>query len=221
MPQNLKGHLALISLWLLAAASPFDGAAATQEGTSLVSPLARRLQLAPPQQLALDTLKLGTAPKIEKLDIPKQDLPKQPGPSSQTSKPPAKLDNADKASISSNANVVVFNDPKFGELKITPGAKAAYLQLPESVRAKLTDPQGGKAVSETALRALVQRVKLGRGEQKSLANTLGNGLGVRGTDATNAAAVHRLAVQNCVNNGNTWATDAYGNEGCVGSLGIW
>jgi hypothetical protein len=145
MPQNLKGHLALISLGLLAAASPFDGAAATQEGTSLVSPLARRLQLAPPQQLALDTLKLGTAPKIEKLDIPKQDLPKQPGPSSQTSKPPAKLDNADKASISSNANVVVFNDPKFGELKITPGAKAAYLQLPESVRAKLTDPQGGFA----------------------------------------------------------------------------
>src|SRR5437867_4360167 len=107
MSQISKGHLALISLGLLATASPFEGAAATQESTPGVSPAARWLQLAPPQRLAqrLDTSKLSTSPKFEKLDVPTK--------SKSNLTPP----NPNKIDQTTNVKLVAVSDPKFGELK--------------------------------------------------------------------------------------------------------
>ena len=165
MSRKLNGHLAVISLGLLAAAAPFDRAAATQDGPPTVSPAARWLQL------AIDTTpKTTPAPKVKKLDLPKPALPKQrtgaapAGPSEKT-KPPKKTDltppdpNKKPVDQTTNVKLVTVQDPKFGPVKVTPAAKAAYLALPPSARAQLSDPKGGALVSEGALQKLAAHYK--------------------------------------------------------------
>jgi len=165
MSRKLNGHLAVISLGLLAATAPFDRAAATQDGPPTVSPAARWLQL------AIDTTpKTTPAPKVKKLDLPKPDLPKQrtgaapAGPSEKT-KPPKKTDltppdpNKKPVDQTTNVKLVTVQDPKFGPVKVTPAAKAAYLALPPSARAQLSDPKGGALVSEGALQKLAAHYK--------------------------------------------------------------
>ncbi|MEA3021174.1 MAG: hypothetical protein QOK01_26 [Alphaproteobacteria bacterium] len=51
MSRILNGHLTLASLGLLAAAAPFDRAAATPGDAPAISPAARWLQFVPPQRL--------------------------------------------------------------------------------------------------------------------------------------------------------------------------
>jgi hypothetical protein len=154
MSRILNGHLALASLGLLAAAAPFDRAAATPGDAPAISPAARWLQFAPPQRLAqklektdkLDTRKL--APKIEKLDAPTR------GSSTKSNlTPPGPKDSVNPRTM----KLVVVQDPKFGALNVSPGAKAAYLSLSPSVRAQLSDPKGGAMVSEAALKQLASR----------------------------------------------------------------
>jgi len=165
MSRKLNGHLAVISLGLLAATAPFDRAAATQDGPPTVSPAARWLQL------AIDTTpKTTPAPKVKKLDLPKPALPKQrtgaapAGPSEKT-KPPKKTDltppdpNKKPVDQTTNVKLVTVQDPKFGPVKVTPAAKAAYLALPPSARAQLSDPKGGALVSEGALQKLAAHYK--------------------------------------------------------------
>jgi len=165
MSRKLNGHLAVISLGLLAATAPFDRAAATQDGPPTVSPAARWLQL------AIDTTpKTTPAPKVKKLDLPKPALPKQrtgaapAGPSEKT-KPPKKTDltppdpNKKPVDQTTNVKLVTVQDPKFGRVKVTPAAKAAYLALPPSARAQLSDPKGGALVSEGALQKLAAHYK--------------------------------------------------------------
>jgi hypothetical protein len=151
MSRILNGHLALASLGLLAAAAPFDRAAATPGDAPAISPAARWLQFAPPQRLAqtlekTDTRKL--APKIEKTDTPTR------GSSTKSNlTPPGPKDPVNPGAM----KLVVVQDPKFGALNVTPGAKAAYLSLSPSVRAQLSDPKGGAMVSEAALKQLASR----------------------------------------------------------------
>jgi len=165
MSRKLNGHLAVISLGLLAATAPFDRAAATQDGPPTVSPAARWLQL------AIDTTpKTTPAPKVKKLDLPKPALPKQrtgaapAGPSEKT-KPPKKTDltppdpNKKPVDQTTNVKLVTVQYPKFGPVKVTPAAKAAYLALPPSARAQLSDPKGGALVSEGALQKLAAHYK--------------------------------------------------------------
>jgi len=165
MSRKLNGHLAVISLGLLAATAPFDRAAATQDGPPTVSPAARWLQL------AIDTTpKTTPAPKVKKLDLPKPALPKQrtgaapAGPSEKT-KPTKNTDltppdpNKKPVDQTTNVKLVTVQDPKFGPVKVTPAAKAAYLALPPSARAQLSDPKGGALVSEGALQKLAAHYK--------------------------------------------------------------
>jgi hypothetical protein len=150
MSRKLNGHLAVISLGLLAATAPFDGAAATQDGPPTVSPAARWLQL------AIDTTpKTTPPPKTKRIDLPSQTLPKQgapAGPSKSNLTPP----DPNKKPVDQNtAKLVPVQDPKFGPLKVTPEAKAAYLALPPAARAQLSNPPGGGAqVSAAALQQL-------------------------------------------------------------------
>jgi hypothetical protein len=164
MSRKLNGHLAVVGLGLLAATAPFDRAAATQDGPPTVSPAARWLQL------AIDTTPKNTpAPKVKKLDLPKRDLPKQrqggapAGPSEKT-KPSKKTDltppdPSKKPVDQTNVKLVPVQDPKFGPLKVTPEAKAAYLALPASARAQLSDPKGGAQVSAAALQQLAVHLR--------------------------------------------------------------
>jgi hypothetical protein len=152
MSHFFKGHLTLVSLGLLAATSSAPAAAVTQADVRSVSPTAHRLQL------ALESLKLSTMPKMEKLNLPHGDLPKQPqggapaGPSKKLTPPsPNQLS---QKTLNPKTNFVAFNDPKYGLLQVTPEARAAYLSLPPSVRTQLTDPKGGALVSAAALQKL-------------------------------------------------------------------
>jgi hypothetical protein len=186
MSQNLKGHLALISVGLLAATSPSEGATATQEGAPTISPAARWLQLAPPQRLALDTLKLGTGPKIEKLDIPA----KLPNPSTETNKQPKSnltppSPNDKQIDQTTNVKLVAVHDVNFGDLKVTPEARAAYLSLPPSIRAQLSDPKGGAQVSTAALQKLAVHF--------------------RGFKPPSPGQMQQQAQQTCQNNGGVWS----------------
>jgi len=165
MSRKLNGHLAVVGLGLLATTAPFDRAAATQDGPPTVSPAARWLQL------AIDTTPTtAPAPKVKKLDLPKPDLPKQrtgaapAGPSEKTN-PPKKTDltppdpNQKPVDQTTNVKLVAVTDPKFGSLKVTPAAKAAYLALPPAARSHLLDPKGGAQVSEGALQQLVAQYR--------------------------------------------------------------
>ena len=158
MSRKFNGHLALISLGLLAATAPVEAGVTTQDAVPAISPAARWLQL------AIDTTpKTTPPPKIKSIDLPRQKtVPKQgaaPGPSEKT-RPSKKSDltppDPSKKPVDQTTNVklVAVNDPKFGPLKVTPEAKAAYLALPASVRAQLSDPKGGAQVSEAALKQL-------------------------------------------------------------------
>jgi hypothetical protein len=150
MSRILNGHLALIGLGLLATTtSPVDAAATTQNAAPAVSPAARWLQL------AIDTPPKTTPPPTTKRnDLPSQTLPKQgapAGPSKSNLTPP---DPTKKPVDQNTAKLVPVQDPKFGPLKVTPEAKAAYLALPPTVRAQLTDPKGGAIVSAGALQQM-------------------------------------------------------------------
>jgi hypothetical protein len=151
MSQVLKGHVALISLGLLAATSPADAAAATQDEALVVSPTARWLQL------AMDQPKPTPMPKMERLDLPKRDLPKQTGapagPSKKTDLTPPDP-NKKPVDQTTNVKLVTVQDPKFGSLNVPAAAKAAYLSLPPSARARLSDPKGGALVSVAALQQM-------------------------------------------------------------------
>jgi hypothetical protein len=160
MSRKLNGHLAVVSLGLLAATAPFDRAAATQDGPPTVSPAARWLQLAIDQ-----TPKTTPAPKVKKLDVPKRNPPRQPTagapavPSEKTN-PPKKTDltppdpNKKPVDQTTNVKLVAVTDQKFGPLRVTPAAKATYLALPSAARAQLSDPKGGAQVSEAALQQM-------------------------------------------------------------------
>jgi hypothetical protein len=152
MSRKLNGHLAVVSLGLLATTAPFERAAATQDGPRTVSPAARWLQLA-----IETTPKTTLPPKIKKIDLPRQKtVPKQGAAGA----PPKKTDltppDPNKKSVdqTNNVKLVPVKDPKFGPLTVTPEAKAAYLALPASARAQLSDPKGGAQVSAAALQQL-------------------------------------------------------------------
>jgi hypothetical protein len=172
MSQIVKGHLALIGLGLLAAVSPSNEAAATSEDVSSISPAARWLQLAPPLRLAqrLDTLKLDTAPKLEKFDkneklntlklnpgIDKLDVPTKGSTKSDLTPPDPNKKSLDQTT---NVKLVAVKDPNFGDLNVTASARAAYLSLPANVKSQLGNPQGGKAVSAAALMKLASSINL-------------------------------------------------------------
>jgi hypothetical protein len=154
MSRMLNGHLALVSLGLLAATAPFDRAAATQDGPPTVSPAARWLQL------AIDTTPQTTPkPKAVRRDQQTQGLPKQPqggAPAAPSKKSDLTPPDPNKKSVdqTNNVKLVPVKDPKFGPLKVTPEAKAAYLALPPAARAQLSDPKGGAQVSVAALQQL-------------------------------------------------------------------
>ncbi|HEY4404450.1 MAG TPA: hypothetical protein VGN55_07320 [Xanthobacteraceae bacterium] len=178
MSQGFKGQLALISFGLLAATSSSDGAAAIPQDVSTISPAARWLQLDPPLRLAqrLDTLKLDTAPKLEKFDkneklntlklgpgTDKLDVPTKGSTKSELTPPDPNKKTIDQTT---NVHLVVVQDPKFGDLNVTASAKAAYLSLPANIQAKLGNPQGGKAVSAAALVKLASSINLAKKQFK-------------------------------------------------------
>ncbi len=169
MSRKFNGHLALISLGLLAATAPVEAGVTTQDAAPAISPAARWLQLA-----IETTPKTTPPPKIKKIDLPRQKtvpkqgaaagppktLPKQgapAGPSKKTDLTPP--DPTKKPVDMTNVKLVAVKDPKFGPLKVTPAAKAAYLALPPSARAELSDPKGGALVSEAALQQMVQHFR--------------------------------------------------------------
>jgi hypothetical protein len=166
MSRKFNGHLALISLGLLAATSPVEAGVTTQDATPAISPAARWLQL------AIDTTpKTTPPPKIKKIDLPRQKtvpkqgaaggppqqtVPKQGAPAGPSKKSDLTPPDPSKKPVdqTNNVKLVPVQDPKFGSLKVTPAAKAAYLALPPSARAQLSDPKGGALVSEAALQKL-------------------------------------------------------------------
>src|SRR5712671_813443 len=170
MSRKFNGHLALISLGLLAATAPVEAGVTTQDAAPAISPAARWLQLA-----IETTPKTTPPPKIKKIDLPRQKtVPKQgaaagppktvakqgapAGPSKKTDLTPPDP-NKKPVDQTTNVKLVPVQDPKFGSLMVTPAAKAAYLALPPSARAQLSDPKGGALVSEGALQKLAAHYK--------------------------------------------------------------
>lgn len=148
MSQIFRGHLALLSLGLLATTAAPSNANTAQPET-VISPAARGLQLA-----ANTDPKNASPPTI---DLPKkQGAPAGPSKSGLTPPPPNQLD---QKKLNPKTNFVAFNDPQWGELKVTPEARAAYLSLPPSFREQLSDPKGGAQVSTAALQKLASRLK--------------------------------------------------------------
>jgi hypothetical protein len=170
MSRKFNGHLALISLGLLAGTAPVEAVVTTQDAAPAISPAARWLQLA-----IETTPKTTPPPKIKKIDLPRQKtLPKQgaaaeppktvpkqgapAGPSKKTDLTPPDP-NKKPVDQTNNVKLVEVKDPKFGTLKVTPEAKAAYLALPASARAQLSDPKGGALVSAAALQRLADHYR--------------------------------------------------------------